>query len=95
MLTLVSLINLITATISIGFLFIHQIFKSKKMPSSQSLCYLYNRALKHLAISGNRAAPENANSQDACCNPLLTPVHAQYPLIYFELQDSGAFRKSA
>lgn len=90
MLTLVSLDDLITATISIGLLFTPQIFMSKKMSTSQSFCYLYNRALKHLDVCGNRAAPENAKSRDAPWNLLQTPVHAQYILVYSELDSEAS-----
>lgn len=70
MLTFVWLIYLIIITISIGLLLTHQIFMNGSYQRLKGLrLFIYNRSLKRLDVSGNRATPENAKSRDASCKP--------------------------
>lgn len=80
MLTLVSLADLITVTISIGLLFIHQIFMSKKMSTPQSLYVIYIIELSNIwmfvAIELHQKMPNLKMLPAAYCK--RQPLHNTY-----------------
>lgn len=90
-LTLVSLVNLITATISISLLFIHQIFKSKKKSTSQSPHVIYVIELSNIwLLLAIELHQKMTDLKMLPANPLQTPAYGQRTPITSELRHSAA-----